>query len=223
MHLPKHPMCTAQTGPDNAALSYGAVLSLKRLFWKPFWPQNPDPAHLIITPQRWRVLERRSQQLKSREEARDAAGTEGGNRLERWRREGGSDSGGDQRGRRTDGRADGGPQVQAANPHLGSHMMAALRNVSQTEAQTEWERKTGRLEETETKTIALPRNPGTKGGEAGRDYVKPARVFKYLPRRHALTPAMMTFQYLNTYKSGRECRKRLFLFLLEAEAAVLEG
>lgn len=110
------------------------------------------------------------------------------------------------------GRTVGGPQVQAANAHLGSHMMAALRNVSQTEAQTEWERMTGRLEETQTKTIALLRNPGTKGAEAGRDYVKSARVFRYLLRRHALTPSMMTFQYLNIYKSGHECRKLLFFF-----------
>lgn len=75
--------------------------------------------------------------------------------------------------------------MQAANPHLGSHMIAALHNVSQTEAQTEWERMTGRLEETETKTktIALLKNPGTKGGEAapGRSRLcKSTRIFKYL-------------------------------------------
>lgn len=72
-------------------------------------------------------------------------------------------------------------QVQAANPNFSSHMIATLHKVSQTEAQTEWERMTGRLEE--TKTIALLKNPGTKGAKAalgGPRLCKLLRIFKYL-------------------------------------------
>lgn len=89
--------------------------------------------------------------------------------------------------------------MQAANPHLGSHMIAALHNVSQTEAQTEWERMTGRLEETETKTIALLKNPGTKGAEAapGRPRLcKSTRLFKYLRCAHTLRDEISISKHL---------------------------
>lgn len=144
----KHPISIAQIGPDNATQWYWEVLSLKQLFWKPFCHPS-DPAHLIITPQRWRVLELRSQQIKPWEEAWDVAGT--GEEI-RWKGRGGKKEvnpteikeEGVWASGRTGGRADGRRlQVQAANPNFGSHMIATLHKVSQTEAQTEWERMTG--------------------------------------------------------------------------------
>lgn len=46
---------------------------------------------------------------------------------------------------RSKGKEDGRLQVQAVNPHLGSHMISPLHKAyRQTDAQTEWERKEGR-------------------------------------------------------------------------------
>lgn len=108
-------------------------------------------------------------------------------------------------------------QVLAANPNLSAHMIGMLHKVSQTEAQTEWERMTERLEE--TKTIAWLKTPGTKGAEAalgGQRLCKLTLFFKNFVTSCMQGPLWRNFNILTFKKITGWGRKLSFSELLRS-------